>query len=159
MKPALNLLATMILMMSFSSYAFANEAALRSYSTQGEYAEVIQDVEDAIQDAGLNIDYRGNIGGMLDRTRKDLGGTEKIYKGALFMQFCSARLSRKMMEADPANMGVCPYIVYVYETIKKPGTVVVGYKRPQGAAGEASQKALNAIDKLLNGIVKEATGN
>ncbi len=159
MKPALNLLATLILLMPFSSYSLANEAALRSYSTQGEYEEVIQDVEDSILNAGLNIDYRGRIGEMLDRTRKDLGGTSKIYKGAQFMQFCSARLSRKMMEADPANMGVCPYIVYVYETIKKPGTVVVGYKRPQGAAGEASQKALNAIDTLLNAIVKEATDN
>ncbi|MCP4934659.1 MAG: DUF302 domain-containing protein [bacterium] len=159
MKFALNLLATMILLSWFSSYALANDAALKSYSTQGEFEEVIQDVEDAIVNAGLNIDYRGKIGEMLDRTRKDLGGTTKIYNGAQFMQFCSARLSRRMMEADPANMGVCPYIVYVYKTTKKPGTVVVGYKRPQGAAGEASQKALNAIDTLLNAIVKEATDN
>ena len=119
MKPVLGLLGTLIVALSFASFANANEAALKSYSTQGEYAEVIQDVEDAIQDAGLNIDYRGRIGEMLDRTRKDLGGTRKIYKGAQFMQFCSARLSRKMMEADPANMGVCPYIVFVYETTKK----------------------------------------
>ena len=159
MKSVPGLLATLIITFAFSSFASANELALKSYSTQGEYVEVLQDVEDAIQDAGLNIDYRGKIGEMLDRTRKDLGGTSKLYKGALFLQFCSARLSRKMMEADPANMGVCPYIVYVYETVKKPGTVVVGYKRPQGAAGEASQKALKAIDTLLHGIVKEATGN
>ncbi len=159
MKPTLNLLATMILLISFSPFALANDAALKSYSIQGEYAEVLQDVEDAIQDAGLNIDYRGRIGAMLDRTGKDIGSTKKIYKGAQFLQFCSARLSRNMMEADPLNMGVCPYIVFVYETSAKPGTVVVGYRRPQGAAGEASQKALKAIDTLLNGIVKEATDN
>ena len=158
MKPVLNLLGTLIIAFSFSTSASANEAAVKYFSTQGEYADVIQDVEDAIQDAGLNIDYRGRIGDMLERTRKDLGGKEKIYKGAQFMQFCSARLSRKMMEADPANMGVCPYTVFVYETMKKPGTVVVGYKRPQGAPGVASQKSLADIDALLNGIVKEATG-
>ncbi len=159
MKPVLRLLGTLIMTLSFTSLASANEAALKSYTTQGEYADVLQDAQDAIQDAGLNIDYRGRIGEMLDRTRKDLGGTKKIYKGAQFLQFCSARLSRKMMEADPANMGVCPYTVFVYETTDKPGTVVVGYKRPLGAPGEASQKALDAIDTLLNSIVKEATGN
>ena len=91
MKTVLGLLGTLIITLAFTSFAGATEAALKSYSTQGEYADVLQDAEDAIQDAGLNIDYRGKIGEMLDRTRKDLGGTSKIYKGALFLQFCSAR--------------------------------------------------------------------
>ena len=159
MKTAYRLLGTLIFVISFAPLAHALESAMKTYSTQGQYGEVLQDVEDSILNAGLNIDYRGRISDMLERTRKDLGGTTKLYKGAQFIQFCSARLSRNMMKADPANMGVCPYTVFVYETTKNPGTVIVGYKRPLGAPGKASQEALNKIDTLLNGIVKEATGH
>ncbi len=149
-------LGSLIALFFLATPAAANKLALKTYSVQGNYAEVVQDVESGIMDAGLNIDYRGHIATMLERTGKDIGATKKIYKGAEFLQFCSARLSRDMMEADPANMGVCPYIIFVYETTANPGTVTVGYRRPLGAAGEASQKALAKIEALLDGIVKEA---
>ena len=152
------LLAPLIAAAFLMGQAGASELALKTYSIEADYAEVVQDVEDGIVNAGLNIDYRGNIGDMLDRTGKDVGSTKKVYKGAQFVQFCSATLSRKMMEADPLNMGVCPYIIFIYETAEKPGTITVGYKRPLGAAGDASQKALGKIEALLDGIVKEAAG-
>jgi uncharacterized protein (DUF302 family) len=158
MKRMSAFLGTLMAMVILIGSASANEVALKTYSLQGDYADVVQDVEDGIVNAGLNIDYRGKISAMLDRTGKDIGATKKVYKGAEFMQFCSARLSREMMEADASNMGVCPYIVFVYETVAKPGTITVGYKRPLGAAGDASQKALGKIEALLDGIVKEAAG-
>lgn len=158
MKHISSLLGTLIAMAFLTLSVSANEAALKTYSLQADYADVVLDVEDGIVNAGLNIDYRGKIAAMLERTGKDIGATNKIYKGAEFMQFCSARLSRDMMEADPANMGACPYIIFVYETVKKPGTIVVGYKRPLGAPGKASQKALGKIEALLEGIIKEAAG-
>ena len=159
MKHLSIIFGALFVLISGAAIASANSIALKTYSVEADFADVVLDVEDGIVNAGLNIDYRGNIAEMLERTGKDLGSTTKIYKGARFMQFCSARLSRAMMEADPANMGVCPYIVFVYETIKKPGMVVVGYKRPLGAPGVASQKALGKIEALLEGIVKEAAGS
>jgi hypothetical protein len=130
--------------------------ALKTYEAEADYGDVRFAIEDGIVNAGLKIDYRGNIGDMLDRTGKDVGSTKKIYKAAEFFQFCSARLSRAAMEADPVNMGICPYIVFIYERADTPGKVTVGYKRPIGGSGEASQKALAAIEKVLNTIVKEA---
>jgi len=156
MKRITAYLGTLIVAAYMMGSAIASQVGLKTYSIEADYADVMQDVEDGIVNAGLNIDYRGNIGEMLDRTGKDVGSTKKVYKGARFLQFCSARLSRKMMEADPLNMGVCPYIIFIYETAAKPGTITVGYKRPLGAKGEASQKALGDIEALLDGIVREA---
>ncbi len=149
------LLVPMFALLFVTAGASAAPNVFKTYTIEGEFADVLQDVEDSIINAGLNIDYRGHIATMLERTGKDIGADKKIYKGAEFLQFCSARLSREMMEADAGNIGVCPYIVFVYETMVNPGKVIIGYKRPIGAAGEASQKALGKIEALLDGIVRE----
>ena len=157
MRRIFTLISTLVLCAFLITGVRAADAS-KSYQIEADYTDVVQDIENGVTDAGLSIDYRGNISKMLDRTGKDLGSAKKIYKAAQFMQFCSANLSRQMMEADASNMGVCPYIVFVYETVAKPGIVHVGYKRPIGAKGAASQKALGKIEALLDGIVKEAVG-
>lgn len=124
-------------------------------TTKTPFQDVLTDVEAAIVNQGLVIDLKGNIGGMLDRTAKDLGG-KPIYAQAQYFSFCSARLSRAMLEADPANMGFCPFVVFVYERADQPGTTTVGYRRPPAGSGAATA-AFAAIDKLLAGVIAEAT--
>jgi len=65
-------------------------------------------------------------------------------------------LSRKMVEADPANIVFCPYVIVIYSLAGDPGTVYVGYRRPQQVGTPASRASLKAVDELLSGIVKEA---
>src|SRR5262249_62271535 len=84
------------------------------------------------------------------------GSTRRVYPTAEFFLFCSAKLSRAMIEADPANVGYCPYVVFIYEAADPPGEIVIGYRRPTAAGNDASRKALAAIDALLDGIVKDA---
>lgn len=134
----------------------ADADQLKSYTKKAAFDDVRADISDAVIKQGLTIDYRGNIGGMLDRTGADVGSTKKVYKQAEFITFCSARLSRAMMEADPANMGFCPYVIFYYEPADQPGQIVVGYRRPDEGKNPASKAALAAIDSLLDGIVKEA---
>jgi uncharacterized protein (DUF302 family) len=129
---------------------------LKTYTKKGNYDDVKLDLTDAITKRGLVVDYNGNVGGMLDRTGKDVGSTKQVYKKAEYFTFCSAKLSRDMMDANSANVGYCPYVVYIFEATAKPGEVVVGYRRmPSGASG-ASAKALKAVDAMLEGIVKDA---
>lgn len=135
----------------------ASADPLKTYSKKGSFDDVKADVSDAIIAKGLTVDYRGNIGAMLDRTGKDVGSDKKIYKSAEYVTFCSAVLSRAMMEADAGNMGYCPYVVFYYESVDKPGEVVVGYRRPGEGKTDASTAALKNIDDLLDGIVKSAT--
>ena len=135
----------------------ASADQLKTTSKKAAFDDVKADVADAIIGKGLTVDYRGNIAGMLDRTGKDVGSDKKVYKAAEYVTFCSAKLSRAMMEADSGNMGFCPYVVFYYEAADKPGEVVVGYRRPGEGKNDAAKKALKDIDDLLDSIVKEAT--
>ena len=145
--------ATMVL----GGVAGADE--LKISTKAGKFDDVKADVADAVIARGLTIDYRGNIGGMLDRTGADVGSSKKVYAAAEFITFCSAKLSRAMMEADPRNLAYCPYVVFTYEDAAKPGQISVGYRRPAGPAdaSDAAKKALADIDALLGSIVTEAT--
>ena len=130
---------------------------LRIVNVQRAFGEVVQDVEDSIVNRGLVIDYRGYIGKMLARTGEAAGSAKPLYRDAQFFQFCSAIYSRRMMEADPRNIGYCPFVIVVYELAAKPGTVYVGYRRPAQAGSPASRKRLASVDKLLDTIVREVT--
>ena len=137
--------------------ASAQATHLRISSTEGEFEEVKLFVQDAIVGQGLTINYNGNIGLMLGRTRAAVGNPKMIYKSAEFFLFCSATISRATMAADPTNISFCPYIIYFYELAGEAGKVYVGYRRPEIVGSEASKKALVAVDGLLNKIIKEAT--
>ena len=137
--------------------ANAEADAPRKFRKKGTYDDVRFELNNAIIARGLNINTPGNIGEMLDRTGPDIGATKKIYKTAEYLTFCSAKLSRQMMEADPVNLTFCPFVIVIYETSDNPGEVVVAY-RPLAAHGNAASKAAIAeAEKLLDGIAREAT--
>ncbi len=128
----------------------------KTYVKKGAIADTLTDLEEAIISKGLKIDYKGNVGGMLDRTGADVGSTKKVFTGAQYFQFCSASLTRQMVEADPANVGYCPFIVFAYESAAQPGEVVAGYRTLGPGSNEDSVKAIKAVTKMLDDIVKEA---
>ena len=130
---------------------------LKIYSVKGNFNEVNEDVEDAILNRGYVIDYHGFVSNMLKRTGKDIGSTKVFYKDAEFYQFCSARLTRKAVEADPRNIGYCPYVIVAYELASNPGTVHVGYRHLAMAVSGESKKAMAAVEKVLDEIAREAT--
>lgn len=129
---------------------------LKLYTVKRDFDTVKEDVEIAITNRGLVIDHTSHIGAMLERTGKDLGTAKPIYGNAGSMQFCSATVSRRTMEADPTNIVFCPYIIVYYTLHQDPKTVYVGYRRPLPAGSEASRASIKEIENLLDGIVKEA---
>ncbi|MES0879074.1 DUF302 domain-containing protein [Roseibium sp. SCP14] len=129
-----------------------------AYEVTAAFEDVRFDLENAIVNRGLVIDYVSHIGTMLDRTAADVGSDKKIFENAEAMLFCSADLSRKAMEADPANIAYCPYTVFVYEMPGKPGQVTVGFRNLSETGSDASKSAIAEVNKLLDGIAKEAAG-
>ena len=129
---------------------------IRSYSKNAAYDDIKFELTNAIIERGLTIDHTGAIGKMLERTGADVGSDKPLYKQAEFFSFCSAKLSRQMMEADLRNVGYCPYVVFLYQPADNEGEIVVGYRRPTPSGNEASKKALAENDALLDGIVKAA---
>lgn len=140
------LAATVLVFALASQTALAQDAT--TYPFDGSFEDATFAVESAIVDRGLVIDYRSHVGEMLNRTGADVGSEVKIYDQADVFLFCSAVLSRKVMEADPMNIAHCPYGIFV---IDREGQVAVGYRHlPEGAMQE--------VQGLLDEIAREATG-
>jgi uncharacterized protein (DUF302 family) len=129
-----------------------------TYSKKGARFEDVRDeLRLAIESKGLLIDFHSFVNRMLERTGRDVGSASKLYTDAQAFVFCSAALSRRTMEADPANMALCPYSIVVYETLKQPGTVYVAYRRPWRPDGTpASRAALKELEALLDRIARDA---
>lgn len=120
-----------------------------TYPFNGSFEDATFSVESAIVNKGLVVDYVSHTGEMLNRTGADVGSDVKIFDAADIFIFCSAVLSRKMMEADPMNIAYCPYGIFVAD---QDGKVVVGYRNyPEGIMQE--------VQALLDGIVREAVSN
>jgi uncharacterized protein (DUF302 family) len=127
------------------------------YSKRAKFEDVRDDLKLAIEAKGLVIDYQSFVNRMLERTGKDVGSARKLYADAQAFVFCSAALSRKTMEADPANASLCPYSMMVYATAREPERVFVSYRRPWRPDGSAASKtALKEVEALLDGIAREA---
>jgi uncharacterized protein (DUF302 family) len=130
-----------------------------SYAKKGKFEDVRDDLKAAIEARGLVIDLQSYVNRMLERTGKDVGSARKLYVDAQAFVFCSALLSRKTMEADPANMSMCPYSIAVYATQAEPDRVIVSYRRPWRPDGSpASRAALGEVEALLDAIAREAVG-
>jgi uncharacterized protein (DUF302 family) len=137
----------------------ANPHPVVTYSKPGKFEDVRDELKLAIEDKGLVIDYESYVNRMLERTGKDVGSTRKLYADAQAFVFCSALLSRKTMEADPANIAQCPYSMVVYATVQEPEKVHVSYRRPWRPDGSAASKAaLKDVELLLDGIARKALG-
>ena len=127
--------------------AAAQDAVLTDFD--GDFEDAAFAVESAIVGEGLVIDYVSHTGDMLNRTGADVGSDVKIFEAADIFLFCSAKVSRSVMEADPMNIAHCPYNVFV---IEKDGKVQVGHRTyPEGPMQE--------VQDLLAGIVAEAVGD
>ncbi len=119
-----------------------------TYDFDGSFEDATFAVESAIVGQGLVIDYVSRVGDMLARTGADVGSDVKLFDAADIFLFCSAVVSRKVMEADPGNIGHCPYGIFVTDN---DGQVQVGYRNmPDGPMQE--------VQSLLDGIAREAVG-
>lgn len=132
------------------------QGPIARYTAEGEFDVVKDDLLLAIQGKGLVVDHTSHIHNMLERTGKDLGMTKTVFRQAEAYSFCSAVVSRKMMEADPHNIAFCPYVITVYALPNEPNRVYVSYRRPTPVGSEASRKSLKAVEDLLDEIVREA---
>ena len=129
--------------------------------TTAEFDDVFISVQDAIINKGYNIDYVGHLNQMLKRTSKTVGsvteeGSPSPYKHAKFMQFCSASLTHEAISANPQNVAICPYVIFVYETKAEPGIVHVGFRRPISGPSKRSRQAFAKIEAMLTSVVTEA---
>ena len=142
------------------STAFATEPGDTIKTIAGDFDEVFSDLQDAVINRGLVIDYVGDVGKMLERTADAARGADAKppYVNARYLQFCSAIVTHQAVDADVRNLAMCPYVVFAYEARLEPGKVSVGYRKVELVSSSASQAAQAKVHSLLQAIVNEATG-
>ena len=137
-----NLLSAMLL--GLSTAAVADEPVTVPYD--GSFDDATFAVESAIVNQGLVIDYVSHVGEMLTRTGADVGSDKALFKEADIFIFCSALVSREVMEINPMNIAHCPYGIFVAEDAEG---VMIGYRNyPDGE--------MQKVQELLATIVAEA---
>ena len=137
---------TTVAALGLASAALAQEPI--TYSFDGSFEDATFAVENAIVGQGLVIDYTSRVGDMLNRTGEDVGSSEVLFDAADIFIFCSAVVSRQVMEEDPTNIQHCPYGIYVTD---RGGEVTIGHRDyPDGS--------MQPVEDLLAAIVADAGG-
>lgn len=155
-------LLALVLVAVCGSTASAQPVNKVHFSVKAPFEDVFQDLKDAIINRGLTIDYVGHVDKMLERTSEAAGsvtdeGVKSPYLNAKYVQFCSAKLTHETVSANPYNLAICPYVVFIFEARAQPGVTVVGYRAPHAGPSRLSKAAFAKVAKLLRGIAKEAT--
>ncbi|KMK65177.1 hypothetical protein [Puniceibacterium sp. IMCC21224] len=122
-----------------------------TYDTDQSFDDVLFGLENAIVDQGLVVSATSHVGEMLDRTRADVGSDVVLFEQAEVLSFCSAVVSRKVMEVDPLNIRFCPYDIFVFTSPDTPDQTTIGFRSfPEGAMKE--------VETLLDTITRAAIG-
>ncbi|MDN5786225.1 DUF302 domain-containing protein [Pseudorhodobacter sp.] len=144
------MLKTMTLLVVLGLASFAQAQEFKAYTTDEAFGDVAFALENAILAKGLVIDHIAHTGEMLERTRSATGSDKVLYLNADVYLFCSAAVSRQVMEADPANFNFCPYAIRLHEMPENPGTVIVSHQSYSGT--------MAPVEELMESIVKDALG-
>lgn len=126
--------------------ALAQQAV--TYPFDGSFEDATFGVESAIVGRGLVIDYTSHTGEMLERTREDTGSDVVLFDNADIYLFCSAVISRMVMEADPMNIMNCPYSIFITD---REGEVSIGYR-------VMPAESMAPVQALLDELAREAAG-
>ena len=148
-------LGALILTSSCVTAGSQRDEYMKLYTVEGEFEDVRQDVEMAITDRGMVINNVSHIGNMLARTGQDIGAGKQIFQKAEALEFCSATVSRRMMETDPHNIIFCPYIIAIYTLPAESNKVYVAFRRPLPVGSSESRQSLVAVEKLLEDIIAD----
>lgn len=143
MKPLLGVAACLL------AGTAAMAADMITYDTDQSFDDVVFGLENAILDAGLVIDHVSHTGDMLERTKADVGSDITIFEHADIFSFCSAKISREVMEADPMNVVFCPYDIFVIVRADTPDVTTIGFRTyPDGP--------MKKVETMLDEIAKSA---
>jgi uncharacterized protein (DUF302 family) len=157
-------LAILLSIVGTSAIAHSQVNYRYTISIEGTFDDVYDEFKNAIIDQGLTIDYVGNVDQMLERTSQ-VNSSENskqatpVYLFAKYMQFCSSALTHRAVQANPQNLSMCPFLVFIYETTANPGHTVIGYRPPTLSTDEASKVISQAVVLFLNGILNEVASN
>ncbi len=123
-------------------------AASISYSIEGTFEDVKEDLILAIEEQGAVVSYAAHSSAMLNRTAITLNIENKIYNNAEVVLFCKAELSHNMVQADPHSLVLCPYPISIYTLSVEPNKVYLTIRKPP-----SELKEYGLVQQLLTKII------
>ena len=141
-------LLALLVIVSSVNLAFAEEWMVRR-QVASSFTDTRDAIVAAIENRGIVINYTARIADMLERTGADIGATRRIFDQAETVEFCSAALSRKMMESSPHYIVLCPFTISIYTLPGDTRGTWVAYRKPQG-------RAARMVEGLLREVAAEA---
>lgn len=158
------ILAALLSIMGTTANANSQIDSRYTTSIEGTFDDVYDELNNAIISEGLVIDYVGNVDLMLERTSQ-VNSSESgkqatpVYLFAKYVQFCSSALTHKAVQANPQNLSMCPFLLFIYETAANPGHTVIGYRPPTLSSDEESMIISQEVTSFLNGILNQVASN
>jgi len=143
------------LLLTAATWVCAQSEPVVEVKARGSFDDVKQMLILAIENRGLVVNHQSPVGEMLERTGKDIGASKRVYERAELVEFCSATLSRQVMEADHRLLALCPFGIGIYVLPGETGIVHLVYRKAPESAGPAAS-ALTQVNRLLQEIVQEA---
>ena len=113
-------LLALFVLVSSVNLAFAEEWMVRR-QVGSSFTDTRDAIVTAVENRGIVINYTARIADMLERTGADIGATRKIFDQAETVEFCSAGLSRKMMESSPHYIVLCPFTISIARSNRRAG--------------------------------------
>jgi len=155
-KIFLILLSSLIISTAYAENSTSVESQTSVIITKAgtSFDDINESVRMAITDGGMIVSGTLHISDMLNRTGKDIGFDNNIFKKSEAVEFCSALISHKMAVAHPANVSMCPFTVAIYELNAEPGVIYLSYRRIK-LLGDG-KKVEDEIVALLQHIVDES---
>ena len=135
----------LLLCLVLTTLAAQAETWVTRQKVSSSFAEAKENIVLAIENRGLVVNYISHIADMLNRTGADIGAARQVYGQAEIVEFCSAKLSRQMMELDPHNIVLCPFAIAIYTLPAEPGVTWIAYRQPHGAAAALVEPLLREI--------------
>ncbi|MBF0265980.1 MAG: DUF302 domain-containing protein [Gammaproteobacteria bacterium] len=136
-----------------------NVSAERQYVNttiiEGEYHDVLSSVKEIIQGKGINIAHTLPAGDMLGRTGPAFNIKEKVYLNAETVEFCSAKISHQLVQANVENIVLCPFTISVYVLASDPKHVRISTPEPF-IIDDKSKEAVENMKTLVSEIIQEA---
>lgn len=163
MKNLITVFVAIVFTLSATIFATADNHPQVGYSIKkinAGFEDVFSELQDVVINKGLVIDLVGHVDKMIERTADATGsvtesGSKSPYVAAKYILFCSAKLTQQAISASTENLGICPYVVFAYETKAQPGITRVGYRKPIFGQSRTSHKISAKINAFLQSIIDE----
>jgi uncharacterized protein (DUF302 family) len=121
-----------------------------------DYAQTLATLKDVIAGKGISLSHTLPPAEMLARTGPAYGITEQVLKHGEMIEFCSAKISHQLIQANFENITLCPFSISIYVLNADPDNVRLTFRKPY-VLNDASKQPVEEMTKLLMDIIQETS--